>query len=134
MQKVVRSQQHRLFCHAVLRELQTYLTSIFKITISQQPPNATVYSKVLKEIADRDGNGQTLQQINECILVKYMSHTYSANATKVYFNCALRMLLHVSALSQAIIRHVNTKSSKGRYLLTYLLTYLLHGAESFLRS
>ena len=31
------------------------------------------------------------------------------NTTQIYFNCALHVALHVSALSQAIIRHVNTK-------------------------
>jgi hypothetical protein len=109
-QKVIRSQHHRLFSQAVLRELETFLASIFIIMISQHPSNATMYtrSSVSKEIVARDGNGQIFQSTNECILVKCMNYTYCAYTTKVYFNCALRML-HVSALSQAIIWQFITK-------------------------
>jgi hypothetical protein len=107
-QKVICSQQHRLFSHAIVRELDMFLASIFIIMISHHPPDATMYSSVSKEIVARDGGGQLLQPTNEWILAKCTNYTYCANTTKVYFNCALRML-HVSALSQVIIRHVNTK-------------------------
>ena len=113
-QEVIRSQQHRLFSQAVVRELQKFLASIFITMISQHPSNATMYSSASKEIVARDGKGQCLQSTNESILAKCINYTYCANTTKVHFNCALRML-HFSALSQVIIRHVNTKSSKGRY-------------------
>jgi hypothetical protein len=38
-QKVIRSQHHRLFSQAVLRELETSLTSILIIMISHHPLN-----------------------------------------------------------------------------------------------
>jgi hypothetical protein len=107
------SQQRRLFGPAVVREHEKFLASIFIIMISQHPSNATMYSSVSKEMVARDGNGQLIQSNNECILAKPVNYTYCANTKKVYFNCALGML-HVSAFSQVIIRHVNTKSSKGR--------------------
>jgi len=105
----------RKFSQAVVRELETFLASIFIITISQHSSNSTMCSSVSREVVVTDGNGQLLHSTNECILAKCINYACCANTTRVYFNCALRML-QVSALSQVIIRHVNTKSSNGRYI------------------
>jgi len=113
-QEAIRSQPHRKFSQAVVRELETFLASIFIIMISQHHSNATVCNSVSKEVVVTDGNGQLLHSTNECILAKCINCDCCANTTRIYFNCALRML-QVSALSQVIIRHVNTKSSKWRY-------------------
>ena len=49
--------------------------------------------------------------------VKYqINSTYSSNTTRVYFksSCTFTCMLHVSALSQAIVRHVNIKILQRR--------------------
>jgi hypothetical protein len=113
-QEVIGLSASRLFSQAVVRELEKVLGIHIHYYDSQHPSNATMYSSVSKEMVATDENGQLLQSNVECILAKPINYTYCANTKKVYFNCALGML-HVSALSQVILRHVNTKSSKGRY-------------------
>ena len=67
---------------------------------------------------------------------------YDSNPIKIHYLCFINMftlslslsLTHTHKFLKKIAHKYGDDVRMTGYLLTYLLTYLLHGAESFLRS
>ena len=112
---------------------QHYLLIVRFIAGYTYSPHATLFG-ALRQWRNCQSSGRRIYVAHTLILIENQTESSWTNYHFISFKFKLFVLLCMDGVDPKLLftKHLHVVTHKA--LLTYLLTYLLHGAESFLRS